>query len=124
VECIPYYSDLCPKAYPRGNYDGASILVFPDILDGYREHRFSASGSLFVGIPNNNGFGVYVHCKEDSHPVDNDTAVAKFDVSQTEGSKLSHVGFEFEVPWNDLDAESITKRDNIAVFIFSLRNRG
>jgi hypothetical protein len=39
-------------------------------------------------------------------------------VSQAEGAKLSHVGFEFEVPWDDLNAEQVMRKDNIAVFIF------
>ena len=39
-------------------------------------------------------------------------------VSQTEGTKLSNAGFEFEVPWNDLNAANITRRDSVAVFIF------
>ena len=36
--------------------------------------------------------------------------------SQTEGAKLSHLGFEFEVPWSDL--EKSRHEQNIGIFVF------
>jgi hypothetical protein len=38
--------------------------------------------------------------------------------NSSEGMKLSHVGFEFEVPWADLDKEKSKVVRNLAVFAF------
>jgi hypothetical protein len=55
------------------------------------------------------------------------------EASRATGTKLSNDGYEFEVPWKDLETDKVVRRDNIAAFVFrsgigityfGLRNNG